>query len=1638
MFVMKNLKGGEKTIKRDKWLLFALIISVLLLFSVNGVFAGDNETVSDLASAPMDLNGLTQNGIQDLAIAQSDEGRLASGNNIINVHVTHFYNETGKTWDEDGYDLAGATVKVYDSSNKLISTQTTDSKGNAVIKNLGSSKYYVEASYSTYEPIKSDAIDFTKNSGTPRLEFEFIPDILLLVDYNSHNEKVDILMNMSKRVAFISTTDFDKSRAWLADKANYIHIDMFSESAYSVLTAKYLKELLAGSPANKNYNVAYTFSVYSQQILKNTGLHVVGASEENNTYDTIENTYIGSYFQARDIAESDILLSNMKNYLDYVFYLIDPQKYPDPTLDENNAPLMSPECGFYHPDLGLYSMTPDGKLINQWIRQNPGYTHSSDGSLNWMVEDYVDWLTNVADPTDLFKKFENDYIEKFNPDKSFVVIASYYGGEEVTDRLIRGYEANGRPAFNVFKTGTQPPMSSIINQIKSISTVGMSAVNSLCSWSLDYANGTAEPDLTDIDLHVLKGIVEISEYSYNSSLGPQVEWTFMVTYPSFEGVFGQVALSYVDSYGKTHIIDDGVDKMVKLNCQWADLHDFNNSDKKISIMLYNYPPGKAEIGASYLDVFTSTFDLILQLYAQGYDIGGTVVYSNDTGEFLIRSDDEFNLNGTTFNEVSVQNLTDLIFKMNNKGSWAKGLLNEYVEENWDYLMEHHQLISLREFESLTADVRDELYNQMMSYWGDNLGPQMVYNGQYIVIPGIWFGNIFITFQPSRGWEEVQDYHSMTLPPHQQYVAFYKWMEKTANINAIVSMGTHGTMEWLPGTNLGAFPGDWTFELTLIPTIYPYIVSNPGEAMVARDRSSALLITHMTPAMVSSELYGNYSVLKNYINYYREQLSLNVTSNAESYMEKILKLAPELGFRNISDNETFSDWLDELHHYLDVMENDFNTYGLHTLGKIIDGYELSEEVVTIVSSQTKIYDQLMEFLYPEFKGLKFYEDVQGNIKYETEAKAIKTFFKDYSSRLVNGSSVEELNKELGIIKGTALYNSTLYCENVITYIRQNNEWNAIFLALSGRYVKSGLFADPSYGDSIPTGYDGYASDPTRMPSEAAYESAVKIVDLLLANYYEQHGRWPELTSLILWGTEISRTEGIGVAEFMYFLGCKPVWADNGKVLGVEQLPLEELTVQLNNGTVVNRPRIDVFASMVTNNKDWITWMLTSINLAVNATGEDASNNYVIKHYEENPMLDRLFGLPGNVLEGTGMSNLIPNTADWNISSVNEYASDIYLNKVSYSWTLDEKGNIVINKQKDNYMSLLENVDLISQNFDSSWRLFDSDDYYDWFGGLYNAANMLKEKAGKEKPDTSFVDIRNKNKYVARSYNEEIEFEIRTVILNPNIYKALIDNPAGMNAFAARVQNMYASQVLSGEKLNPELGNQMADTILDVISGVTGSSTAAGAQSMAAWMFYMADQGICDIDPSKVQALADAYIQSVIAYGVACCHHTCKNLEFNMKLIQASSLMPAQKQKFAEILAQATSTNPLYQMDESDMQAETGENSGDSQTDEKADVLVNGTTQQQSDGLDDGGKTAFGAEQGETGDAKSADVQSSQDSASASVSSAKSYELSQKSAAKSAAAPSESSMPIFVIIAVIVLIGIFLVGYVKTESDDYDDY
>ena len=275
----------------------------------------------------------------------------------------------------------------------------------------------------------------------------------------------------------------------------------------------------------------------------------------------------------------------------------------------------------------------------------------------------------------------------------------------------------------------------------------------------------------------------------------------------------------------------------------------------------------------------------------------------------------------------------------------------------------------------------------------------------------------------------------------------------------------------------------------------------------------------------------------------------------------------------------------------------------------------------------------------------------------------------------------------------------------------------------------------------------------------------------------------------------------------------------------------------------------------------------------------------------------------------------------------------------------------------------------------------------------------------------------------------------MILNPHYTDPLVGSAAGMNSFASKYQNFYASLVMGGGKLDKAVGDQLANKVLEVVSGANDATLAPAAQTMVAWQLYMADQGLWDGDASKVQELSNAYMKSVIQYGVACCHHTCKNLAFNLKVIQMSSLTPAEKQKFSEILAQATNTDPLYKMDSS---GESSGKSGDAKGNNNANTLTNDTSQQQSESSSSGGSTAAGVDPSTPGNAKSASESQSSQDASSTGGTSKAYELSEKSASKSTSSSAESNMPIFVIIAIIVLIAIFLVGYLRNNNDEYDDY
>ena len=1599
--------------KHKRMLLIFLILSIFLI-SLGPISANENIINQTNTNETLKTNINLLNA------------PISPTNPSVTFYAYDVYNESSNTYDEEGILVSDVNFQIFDLEDNLILTGISDKYGTFSTNSLDYGTYKLQASYLTYKPI---TMNFNVENLINTIDVRFIPDICLLMSYTSHSEKINVLMNISRRVYYIDTYPYELEKEWLLDYANYIQLDMFAEGSYRFET-----DIIIDSPANKNHLVAYTFGVYNSTFLDTLNINFIGAADENNTPDTIENTYIGSYFQAFDINNLDVLKTNMENLYEYILYLMGDIN-TNPTLNTSKTPLVDASLGFYHPDLGKICFQPSQELVNSWIIKDPGYNKDGVGSLNWMYVEYKEWQDSNSNPLDLFKQYDNWYTaNKPNLNNSYVVIVSYYPGGNLIDTMIRKYESQNRSVLNIYQSVTSPSIASVLTIIANNSDKGISAINSLYDWSMDYensGNGGAIDEYVQIGVDVIKTMYGVSKASYTSEYGPQAEWTYSVSIPSFEGVYGAVLCSYNNEYGEEVVIDGGVNQLVENTLGWVNLREKENANKKIAVILWDYPPGKGHIGASYLDIFSSIHDLLIELDKEGYDIGGDVNSIPNTTE-----------------------LYTLISESANKGPYAQGLLNQYVEKYYDRLIENNQLVDYEEYLSYVHTLNETLQNELIEYWGEGLGLSMVYNDTYLVIPGITFGNILITFQPSRGWDSVEEYHSAYLPPPQHYVAFYKWLKYNYQADALINLGTHGTLEFLPGRPLGLQEDDWPLALTNIPTIYPYIVSNPGEAMTARERIAALLITHMTPATVLSELYGNLTTLKTYISNYETAIKTNSTDLAASYEVLILNLSRELAYSQPKTNQSFEDWLEELDEELEDLSNDIVTIGLHTIGVELSGDELIQELITITASRTSIYDYILWKLYPNLKEEDIgYYDILHNTNYTTEIDEAQILLENIVTDLTNSTYefTTILSKYNITSSDSELIECLLFLNETMADLVNNTEWESIIAALNGQYILPNLMADPSYSDSLPTGRNPYAYDTTKMPSKAAWETAKLIDDKLIVDYYEKYGEFPELLGLIMWGTELLRTEGIGIAQFLYLLGVTPTWSQTETITGIKLLPLDSLKVTLSNGTVIQRPRIDVYASIVTQNADWIGMLINAVKLVYEGTpGEGTDVNMVKKHYEENPSLDRLFGLQGAVLEGTGMADYIPNTDRWqNDTNMAATLTNIYLSRVSYAWTVDAKGQIAVNKKTSDYEYLLKNVDVISQNIDSTWRFLDSDDYYDWFGGMLGASQYLGGR-----PETAVADIRNKHDINIRTLDEELDFEIRSTVINPKVRDSLLgDNPSGWQTYASKYDFIFgfstvAHKTTEDGSLDNLISNNMFDALGEnaIYMGEMANADykAVSFQTSAAWMIYSYDKGYWKGDTKTVTKLVDQYVQSVVQYGFACCHHTCANLDFNNMIMQLSSLDPTVKQQYADIYEQAT-LNKIYTNASSNTEPQENPNSAENTN--QGDSSSQSSSQTADSSSSSSASSSNGGSSSNVGDKQSSD--SNDDSGSDSTSGESSSENTGEAYEISTSQPSsqsEGSMPAVIIGTIVGVLLIFGFGYTRSgfsqgksgdNLDDFDD-
>ncbi|MEW6662877.1 MAG: magnesium chelatase subunit H [Bacillota bacterium] len=884
---------------------------------------------------------------------------------------------------------------------------------------------------------------------------------------------------------------------------------------------------------------------------------------------------------------------------------------------------------------------------------------------------------------------------------------------------------------------------------------------------------------------------EIREWEEAESLTP-VEVIVQVILPELDGCIEPIPISGLQSQGHSPVlgmelkgvapIEERVDKIAGRVFRWLRLRRKPNAEKRIAVILYNYPPGEDNIGgAACLDVFASMKNLLAKMKEAGYTVG----------------------------ELPEGKLYELFLEQGivNSGRWVSGevtarhaiTLDKTVCEGW--------------FRHLPGR------ENMLEEWGPPPGEVMAGEDQ-IILPGIVLGNVFIGLQPTRGLHEKPEkvYHDKAIPPHYQYIAFYKWLEEAWGADACIHVGTHGTLEFTKGKEVG-MSGDCFPDLLIgnMPHLYIYHVANPSEAMIAKRRSLAVLVNYNSPPVTTSDLYEELAELEMLIAEYHEAV-LQDPLRSKKVKKTILEKAERANFAS-SD-------VDEIHDEIFRIKRSIIPKGLHILD---ESYSL-DEVINFVALILR-YDrgdvQSLNRLLCQVEGIDYDEAIRNparvvagksyaDLLIEIESKASELVRRSFHSSIEEAVASMEIAGELASeIKLTLAFG-----HKVAQELQRGEEITALLEGLNGEYIQPNLGGDPiRTPEALPTGRNTYQFDPRMVPTEAAYARGAEIAENTIAHYCNKYGCYPKSTAVILWGFETTKSQGETVGQILRYLGVRVTRKKNAWSPQLEVIPLEELA----------RPRIDVVVNMCGFFRDMFPNVMELLDEAFNLVAtldEPVDMNYVKENslalFEElKEQMDdhqaawvmargRIFGPPAGEY-GTRVRGLVE-TQNWNEEG---QLADAYLQSMNHLYTR----GIRARRMDQLFRRQLSRVDVISQvRCSHDYEITDLDHYYEYFGGLAKSV----EVAGGKKPEMLFSDT-TKEVIITEDVEAAIRRGVRTRLLNPKWIESLlaheyhgvqhiadrVDNVLGLAATTNRVDNWIWSKIAERYVFNEEMRKRLEE-------------------------------------------------------------------------------------------------------------------------------------------------------------------------------------------------------------------------------------
>ncbi len=804
-----------------------------------------------------------------------------------------------------------------------------------------------------------------------------------------------------------------------------------------------------------------------------------------------------------------------------------------------------------------------------------------------------------------------------------------------------------------------------------------------------------------------------------------------------------------------------------------------NADKRVAILFYNYPAGEKNLSASFLNLPKSLAGTLAALHAAGYRTEAAAGATGDTTEATLQRD----LGALLAPFYRADKLKPLLDA--DLGVWMP--MSRY--RAW--------------YDAQPADFRAAVAER----WGKPEQSSMATtrNGEAgFVIPRLQLGNVTLMPVPPRGERSESDekalYHSTTTPLNHFYMAAYLWARQDRE--ALVHYGTHGTQEWTPGKERALAVTDQPYlVLGDVPVIYPYIVDDVGEAIQAKRRGRAVIISHQTPPFKPAGLHTDLTQLHDQLHAYlaqddgavKDTLMADILARSKS-----MHVFEDMGWTEARARAGFAAYLDALHTHLHELGGTLQPYGLHTFGQSQDAG------LRLYTTMAMLGRDWLRRVFPEEPEELFAVDYA-----QLSQSAPYAMVRRYVVEQASLESLADPKQRDDMRRARELYAS----------LDAQPETAGLLAALAGRHVVTGTGGDPVRNpDALPTGRNLYGFDPSKVPSREAWKAGQAAAEAMIADWRRRHGQWPKKLAFSLWSVETMRHQGMLEAQAMAVLGICPKWDDGGRVVGVEAIPASEL----------GRPRVDVVLSATGLYRDHfpnlMKWLAEAVKLA--AAQPEPDNVVAANTREVRARLaklgvaqDRLDGLAvtrifasesGNY--GTGLNDATLATDTFGSGkAADAKLANLYLSRMQYAYGPDEKHWGEALPQTNLYAENLKGVDgaLLARS-SNLYGMLTTDDPFQYLGGIGLAVRHLTGKA----PELLISNLRDAQNAKTETAASFLATELRTRYFHPGWIEGMkAEGYSGALNVLDTVNNFWGWTAVSPEIVRDDQWTEFAEVYVN---------------------------------------------------------------------------------------------------------------------------------------------------------------------------------------------------------------------------------